>query len=175
MAIGNLIGGILSDRWSREWVFSLGSDIGVLGIWCFSALTGPHDLVLLVIYAAAGLGFGMRIPLLTAIPADLFAGRHFGAILGFTNGGCGLGGFIGPFLAGYLFTQIVDFPPTIITNTWGCFESGSTRSTRIISGKLARRRRGVSRFRWRPCRAPHRARLAATALCHEAVRSPSSP
>src|SRR5688572_4767190 len=81
-AVGNLIGGALSDRWGREWVFSLGSGIGVLGIWCFSALTGPHDLTLLLIYTAAGLGFGMRISLLTAIPADLFAGRHFGA-----NGG----------------------------------------------------------------------------------------
>lgn len=74
-------------------------------IWCFSALTGPHDLVLLVIYAKAGVGFGMRISLLTTIPADLFAGRSFGAILGFTNGGGGLGGFIGPFLAGYLFDR----------------------------------------------------------------------
>jgi MFS family permease len=104
-AIGNLIGGVLSDRWSREWVFSLGSGIGVLGIWCFSALTGPHDLILLLIYTVSGLGFGMRISLLTAIPADLFAGRHFGAILGFANGGGGLGGFIGPFLAGYLFDR----------------------------------------------------------------------
>jgi MFS family permease len=102
-ALGNLIGGFLSDRWTREWVFSLGSGIGVVGIWCFSALGGPHESALLSIYAAAGLGFGMRISLLTAIPADLFAGRHFGAILGFANGGGGLGGFIGPFLAGYLF------------------------------------------------------------------------
>jgi MFS family permease len=108
-AAGNLIGGALSDRWSREWVFSLGTGIGVLGIWCFSALTGPHDLVLLLIYTAAGLGFGMRISLLTAIPADLFAGKHFGAILGFTNGGGGLGGFIGPFLAGYLFDSTGDY------------------------------------------------------------------
>jgi len=45
-AVGNLIGGVLSDRWSREWVFSLGSGIGVLGIGCFSALTGPGDLML---------------------------------------------------------------------------------------------------------------------------------
>jgi MFS family permease len=104
-AAGNVLGGWLSDRWSREWVFSLGSAIGVLGIWCFSVVTGPHDLTLLLIYVAAGLGFGMRISLLTAIPADLFAGRHFGAILGFANGGGGLGGFIGPFLAGYLFDR----------------------------------------------------------------------
>jgi len=108
-AVGNLIGGILSDRWSREWVFSLGSGIGVVGIWCFSALAGPHDLMLLLIYTVSGLGFGMRIALLTAIPADLFAGRHFGAILGFANGGGGLGGFIGPFLAGYLFDRTGDY------------------------------------------------------------------
>ena len=104
-AVGNVLGGFLSDRWGREWVFSVGSAIGVLGISCFGVITGPHDLALLVIYVAAGLGFGMRISLLTAIPADLFAGRHFGAILGFTNGGGGLGGFIGPFLAGYLFDR----------------------------------------------------------------------
>jgi MFS family permease len=108
-AVGNLIGGVLSDHWGREWVFSLGSAIGVLGIWCFSALTGPHDLMLLLLYAVAGLGFGMRISLLTTIPADLFAGRHFGAILGFANGGGGLGGFIGPFLAGYLFDVTGDY------------------------------------------------------------------
>ena len=108
-AVGNLIGGVLSDRWGREWVFTLGSGIGVLGIWCFSRLTGPHDLMLLLIYMVSGMGFGMRISLLTAIPADLFAGRHFGAILGFTNGGGGLGGFIGPFLAGYLFDRTGDY------------------------------------------------------------------
>ncbi|MEE8290613.1 MAG: MFS transporter, partial [Candidatus Tectomicrobia bacterium] len=51
----------------------------------------------------AGMGFGMRISLLAAIPADLFHGKHFGSILGFVNGGGGVGGFIGPFLAGYLF------------------------------------------------------------------------
>jgi MFS family permease len=104
-ALGNVLGGFLSDRWNREWVFSLGSAIGVLGIWCFSLLDSPLDVTLLLVYAAAGLGFGMRISLLTTIPADLFAGRSFGAILGFTNGGGGLGGFIGPFLAGYLFDR----------------------------------------------------------------------
>src|SRR5690349_6857441 len=108
-AAGNLLGGFLSDRWGRECVFSIGSAVGVFGIWCFSVLTGPHDLALLLIYCAAGLGFGMRISLLAAIPADLFAGRHFGAILGFANGGGGLGGFIGPFLAGYLYDRTGDY------------------------------------------------------------------
>jgi MFS family permease len=54
-------------------------------------------------YVVAGVGFGMRISLLAAIPTDLFAGRHLGVILGVAQGGGGLGGFIGPFLGGWLF------------------------------------------------------------------------
>ena len=61
------------------------------------------DQPLLLLYAASGLGFGMRIALLAAIPADIFSGRHLGAILGAAPGGGGLGGFTGPFLGGWLF------------------------------------------------------------------------
>jgi MFS family permease len=100
---GNVIGGSLSDRWGREWVFTLGSAIGIAGIACLGALAGPGDLLLLLGYVASGLGFGMRISLLAAIPADIFAGRHLGVILGAAHGGGGLGGFIGPFLGGWLF------------------------------------------------------------------------
>jgi MFS family permease len=100
---GNVIGGALSDRWGREWVFALGSAIGIAGIACLGWLDGPEDLPLLLGYVVAGVGFGMRISLLAAIPADLFAGRHLGVILGAAQGGGGLGGFIGPFLGGWLF------------------------------------------------------------------------
>jgi MFS family permease len=100
---GNLLGGALSDRWGRGSVFALGSLVGVLGIAGLAGLGGPADLPLLLLYAVSQLGFGMRIALLTAIPADLFPGRHLGAILGVANGGGGLGGFVGPFLGGWLF------------------------------------------------------------------------
>lgn len=100
---GNLLGGWLSDRWGRETVFALGSAIGIAGIGALGALGGPDDLPLLLSYAASGLGFGMRIALLAAIPADIFAGRHLGVILGAAHGGGGIGGFIGPFLGGWLF------------------------------------------------------------------------
>ncbi|MGH7389720.1 MAG: MFS transporter [Candidatus Rokuibacteriota bacterium] len=100
---GNVIGGSLSDRWGREWVFALGSAIGIAGIGCLGWLDGPDDLLLLLGYVVSGVGFGMRISLLAAIPADLFAGRHLGVILGAAHGGGGLGGFIGPFLGGWLF------------------------------------------------------------------------
>jgi MFS family permease len=100
---GNVIGGVLSDRWGRGSVFALGSIIGVAGIACLGLLAGPDDVLLLLGYVASGVGFGMRISLLAAIPADLFAGRHLGVILGAAQGGGGLGGFIGPFLGGWLF------------------------------------------------------------------------
>ena len=100
---GNVIGGALSDRWGREWVFALGSAIGIVGIGCLGWLDGPEDLLLLLAYVVSGVGFGMRISLLAAIPADLFAGRHLGVILGAAQGGGGVGGFIGPFLGGWLF------------------------------------------------------------------------
>jgi MFS family permease len=100
---GNIIGGSLSDRWGREVVFALGSAIGILGIGSLAWLRGPEDLAFLLGYVVAGVGFGMRISLLTAIPADLFAGRNLGVILGAAQGGGGVGGLIGPFLGGWLF------------------------------------------------------------------------
>jgi MFS family permease len=101
--IGNLIGGVLSDRWGREAVFALGSVIGITGIAALAWVDGSEDLWLLVVYAGCGLGFGMRISLLAAIPADLFAGRNLGVILGAAHAGGGIGGFVGPFLGGWLF------------------------------------------------------------------------
>jgi MFS family permease len=100
---GNLLGGALSDRWGREWVFTLGSAVGVAGIAALASIDGPGDWGLLLAYALSGAGFGMRISLLAAIPSDLFSGRHLGLILGAAHGGGGLGGFIGPFLGGWLF------------------------------------------------------------------------
>jgi MFS family permease len=100
---GNVLGGSLSDRWGRESVFALGSAIGIVGIGCLGWLDGPADFLLLLGYVVSGVGFGMRISLLAAIPTDLFAGRHLGVILGAAQGGGGLGGFIGPFLGGWLF------------------------------------------------------------------------
>ena len=45
----------------------------------------------------------MRIAQLSTIPADIFSGPHLGAILGVVGAGGGLGGAIGPVLAGWLF------------------------------------------------------------------------
>ncbi len=103
MMAGNLLGGWLSDRVGRGWVFVLGTVVAILGIGCLAVIRGPQDLVLLVLYTLSGFGFGMRIAQLSTIPADVFAGPHLGAILGVVQAGGGLGGAIGPFLGGWLF------------------------------------------------------------------------
>jgi MFS family permease len=103
MMAGNLVGGWLSDQFGRGWIFALGSIVAMAGIGCLALLRGPHDLPLLVLYTASGVGFGMRIAQLSAIPADVFSGPHLGAILGVVQAGGGLGGAIGPFLGGWLF------------------------------------------------------------------------
>jgi MFS family permease len=100
---GNLLGGWLSDRLGRGGVFALGSIVAIAGIGCLAALRGPDDVPLLLLYTVSGFGFGMRIAQLNAIPADVFAGPHLGAILGVVQAGGGLGGAIGPFLGGWLF------------------------------------------------------------------------
>jgi MFS family permease len=103
MMAGNLLGGWLSDRVGRGWVFVLGTAVAILGIGCLALMRGPQDLVLLLLYTVSGFGFGMRIAQLSTIPADIFAGPHLGAILGVVQAGGGLGGAIGPFLGGWLF------------------------------------------------------------------------
>jgi MFS family permease len=103
MMAGNLLGGWLSDRFGRGWVFAAGSMVAIAGIGCLGVLSGPNDWLLLVIYTVSGLGFGMRIAQLAAIPADAFSGPQLGAILGVVQAGGGLGGAIGPFLGGWLF------------------------------------------------------------------------
>ena len=103
MAAGNLLGGWLSDRLGRDWVFAIGTAVAIAGIACLAAVRGPADVALLVLYAASGFGFGMRIAQLAAIPADVFAGRHLGVLLGIVQGGGGLGGAIGPFLGGWIY------------------------------------------------------------------------
>lgn len=103
MVAGNILGGWLSDRLGSGWVFAVGSLVAIAGIGCFALLRGPQDFPLLLLYTVAGFGFGMRIALLSTIPAAVFSGPRLGTILGVVQAGGGLGGAIGPFLGGWLF------------------------------------------------------------------------
>lgn len=101
--IGNLVGGTLSDRLGRQIVFQAGTLLGLAAVATLATVSGPSDFWKLPLFAVVmGVGFGARISLLTVIPADAFGGPRFGAILGLLQAGSGLGGFIGPTLAGLI-------------------------------------------------------------------------
>jgi MFS family permease len=95
--------GALSDRIGREWAYTLGSlamifAIGLLLILNDASKTAP-------LYAFAPLfaiGFASRQSLYPTIAADLFHGKHFGAILGVFALFIGAGAGVGPWLGGYL-------------------------------------------------------------------------
>lgn len=139
---GNILGGILSDRLGREWVFGLGSILAVAGIALFSSLSGPSDISQLIIFAVVfGIGYGLRISQLAVIPADLFYGRNFGAIFGFINGGGGIGGFIGPPFAGFLFDSTGSYRFPFAVSAFAVI--GSAVAVWIAAPRKARRARNT--------------------------------
>jgi MFS family permease len=101
---GRIMFGYLADVMKRETVFTWVQAISAVGTL---ALLSMHDNTtpwLLYIYAVCyGLGQGSRALVLSAISADIFHGRHFGAIFGFFTFSIGLGGAIGAWLGGFLF------------------------------------------------------------------------
>jgi MFS family permease len=96
--------GWLSDHVGRETTFTCGA-------WCLAAAAlclfilrdaqFPLPAYLFVLFFGAG--WGATAPTFMSVSADLFQGRSFGLIYGFTEAVIGLGSAIGPWLAGVIF------------------------------------------------------------------------
>jgi MFS family permease len=100
---GRMLFGALSDRMGREKVATLSFLCSIVGILILLFLPMLQSIFWFYLYAALfGLGFGARGPILTAMVADMYQGKHFGSIYGFINIGIGIGGALGPWLAGYV-------------------------------------------------------------------------
>lgn len=101
---GRILFGYLADVMNRQMVFTWVQIISAVGIL---ALLFMHDSTapwLLYTYAVCyGLGQGSRALVLSAISADIFHGKHFGAIFGYFTFSIGLGGAVGAWLGGFLF------------------------------------------------------------------------
>jgi MFS family permease len=113
---GRMLFGTLSDRMGREKVATLSFLCSIVGILIILLLPLLQSVFWLYLYAALfGLGFGARGPILTAMLADMYQGKHFGSIFGFINIGIGIGGALGPWLAGYLHDVTGSYKISFIT------------------------------------------------------------
>jgi MFS family permease len=78
--------------------------VSALGIVALLIIQDNSRPWLLYTYAIFyGLGQGSRALVLSAISADLFLGKNFGAIYGYFTLSIGVGGAIGAWLGGYLY------------------------------------------------------------------------
>jgi MFS family permease len=109
---GQIALGHLSDRIGREWVWTIGS----LGfVLCLSALlalrhapTAP--LLWFMVIAQGMLGYSLT-SVLGAIPAEIFAGRHYGTVFGTVMLAAIVGGAAGPWAAGALYDVTGSYTP----------------------------------------------------------------
>lgn len=104
---GGVLFGLLSDRVGREIGYTLGGSAAFVGMLFFLLVrdtASPWMLYAFVILF--GLGSGSTGPIIAAAIADLFPGNSLGRIMGTFTIGFGLGGAMGPYLAGYFYDRI---------------------------------------------------------------------
>ena len=99
---GQLCCGI-SDHIGRETTITLASTLMIVALMALVSVNDTSRPWLLYTYAICfGYGGGFFTPTMTAGAADIFHGKHFGAIAGILLTGMGVGGVIGPWLGGYI-------------------------------------------------------------------------
>jgi len=101
---GQIALGHLSDRIGREWVWMIGNLGFVICYLCLIALrSGPTPMLLFAMIVAQGaLGYGLT-SVMGPIPAEIFAGPHYGSIFGTVMVAAILGGAAGPWIAGIIY------------------------------------------------------------------------
>jgi MFS transporter, OFA family, oxalate/formate antiporter len=102
--IGTIFTGSLSDHVGREVSAILAYGISIIGVVAALFIHRPDQTGLLWIHSCFfGLTWGARGPMITAKTADLFQGRHLGAILGVISIGTGIGAAVGAWASGLIF------------------------------------------------------------------------
>ena len=143
--VGQIGLGHLSDRLGREWVWTLSLSGYVL---CYSALLllQQYPLVLLVYVMAAAqgiLGYGLA-SMFGAMPADLFQGPNFAAIIGVVSVAANFGAGVGPWLTGYLYDVTGSYDDAwwlaiaVSLVSIGAVWMAAPRKVRLVAGQASR-------------------------------------
>jgi MFS family permease len=112
---GGVLFGFLSDRSGSEIAYTVGGATAVVGVLLLLLVRDTASPWMVYTFAILfGLGSGSTGPIGAAVTADLFPGKSLGFILGISNVGYGLGGALGPYLAGYVYDHIGSYTFALI-------------------------------------------------------------
>ena len=138
---GRIFFGYLADRIKREAAFTWVQAVSVLGIVALLLLKDDSLALLLYAYAVFyGLGQGSRALVLSAISADIFSGKSFGAILGYFTLSIGIGGAVGSWLGGFIFDTMGSYTSAFVIAALCCI--GSVIAVWVTPGMVAAQARG---------------------------------
>jgi len=100
-SFGRIIFGFIADRLSKQAAYTLNIAMTVIGVGALMILRDPSQAWLLYVYVIFfGIGFGSRAVIFSALTADIFSGKGFGSILGYSTVAVGVGGALGSYLGG---------------------------------------------------------------------------
>jgi MFS family permease len=102
-ALSGIAGGWIGDLVGRRWTFAAASAIGLSGVLCLMLVSADRWMLVYPFVLLYGIGAGARGTSFVSLKADIFPGKSFGRILGFSQLGAGLASGLGPWFAGYIF------------------------------------------------------------------------
>ena len=103
-SFGRVVFGFIADRLSRQAAYTLNIVMTLVGVGALMILRDPGQSWLLYVYVIFfGIGFGSRAVIFSALTADIFSGKGFGSILGYSTVAVGVGGALGSWLGGVYY------------------------------------------------------------------------
>jgi len=103
-SFGRVVFGFIADRLSKQAAYTLNVAMTVVGVGALMILRDPSQIWLLYVYVIFfGIGFGSRAVIFSALTADIFSGKGFGSILGYSTVAVGVGGALGSYFGGMFY------------------------------------------------------------------------
>jgi MFS family permease len=101
---GRMVFGYVADLFSKQGAYTLNILTTLVGVAALMIAHDPSQPWLLYVYVIFfGIGFGSRAVIFSALSADIFSGKGFGAIFGYSVISVGVGGAMGSWLGGFFF------------------------------------------------------------------------
>jgi sugar phosphate permease len=137
-------GAFISDYLGRELTFTLSSVCTAIGVTILMLTRDALHPWMPYTYALVfGFGYGLCLALMAVTSADLFQGRHYGAINGILMALFVFGGAVGPWFAGYVFDVTGTYKGAFLFMFLAIFASAAfiwlaaPRKVRAVPGRLS--------------------------------------